>query len=194
MIISDFQRTNWAGADFAALPDDVHIQLESLAPAEPPENLAVLSVAVDGHPVEGQPGRLEVEIGNYSPTARRVACEVALGELAYRLEGVAPASGKITLSQDVALAETGWQIGNARLVETSDALAADDSRDFSLMVHPPAPIALVTRQRPTTCGRRAFSWSGRLPPICPANMAKRSAWPASIPRRSTPTRWPRPNW
>jgi Mg-chelatase subunit ChlD len=171
VIVSDFQRTNWAGANFATLPDDVHIQLESVAPPETLENLAVLAVSVDGHPVEGKASRLEVEIGNYSPTPRRVACEVALGELAYRLEGVAPATGKITLAQDVTLSAGGWQIGKARLVDQSDALVADDARDFALMVHQPAPMALVTRQRADDVRASSFYLERALAPYLPGEHA-----------------------
>ena len=44
VLVSDFQRSNWAKADFSPLPADTHIQFESTAPAEPPANLAILRV------------------------------------------------------------------------------------------------------------------------------------------------------
>ena len=48
VIISDFQRSNWAAVDFAVLPEDTLIQLESVAPPEPLANLAVLRVGTIG--------------------------------------------------------------------------------------------------------------------------------------------------
>src|SRR5205814_9219096 len=54
VIVSDFQRSNWAAADFAPLPADAKIQLDSVAPAEPLPNLAVLRVT---GPARGRPGR-----------------------------------------------------------------------------------------------------------------------------------------
>ena len=36
VIISNFQRCNWANVDFSPLPKDTRIQLESVAPAETP--------------------------------------------------------------------------------------------------------------------------------------------------------------
>ena len=35
IVVSDFQRANWAAADFSLLPADTAIQLESTAPATP---------------------------------------------------------------------------------------------------------------------------------------------------------------
>jgi hypothetical protein len=171
IVISDFQRTSWTNADFSVLPADTKIELETVAPAEPLENMAVLGVAVDGHPVQGKQSRLDVEIGNFAPTARRATCDVALGDLAYRLEGVCPANGKITLSQEVVLQSVGWKTGRARLVDQLDALSVDDQRDFALNVHVPAPLALVTRQRPDDVHASSFYLERALAPYPPGQHA-----------------------
>ena len=79
VIVSDFQRTNWATADFAVLPKDTLIKLESVAPREPASNLAVLNVSTQGRIEVGRPVRLQVEIGNYSPTSRQVRVDLRFG-------------------------------------------------------------------------------------------------------------------
>ena len=48
VVISDFQRSNWATADFSPLPKDTVIQLQSVAPKQTPANLAVLRAGVRG--------------------------------------------------------------------------------------------------------------------------------------------------
>ncbi|HEY1786321.1 MAG TPA: BatA domain-containing protein [Pirellulales bacterium] len=171
VVISDFQRTSWANADFSVLPADTKIELESVSPADPLENMAVLEVTVDGHPVQGKQSRLQVEVGNFSPTPHRAVCDVALGDLSYRLEGVCPANGKVTLSQDVVLDSTGWKTGRARFVDQLDALAVDDSRDFALNVHVPAPLALITRQRPDDVRASSFYLERALAPYPPGQHA-----------------------
>jgi hypothetical protein len=78
VVVSDFQRTAWAKADFGPLPKVTHIELKSTAPAEPPVNLAILRV--EGRTAGSQGStQLDVEVGNYSPTARKVTVEVAMG-------------------------------------------------------------------------------------------------------------------
>ncbi len=70
VVVSDFQRSTWAKADFSPLPADTQIQLESTAPPEPLANLAILRV--EGRTAGSQAStQLDVEVGNYSPTARK---------------------------------------------------------------------------------------------------------------------------
>ncbi len=146
VIVSDFQRTNWAAADFSTLPQDCRIQLESVAPAESPPNLAVLQVDSQGRLEQGRDVRLEVEIGNFSPTPRQVQVEALLGGSAYRLQGLCPPGIKTTLTTDARPRGAGWQTGEVRLVDVQDALAADDTRPFVLEIRPPPTFALFTRQ------------------------------------------------
>jgi hypothetical protein len=156
VIVSDMQRTNWAGPDFSVLPADTIVQVESMAPREPLANLAIRRSGVVGAASQGKAARVEIEVANFSPAARPVACEVALGEAAYRLEGNCPAQSTVTLSQEVTIAAEGWQAGHARLLDIDDALAADNQRAFVVEVKPPATYALVTRQSPTALNSSFF--------------------------------------
>lgn len=146
VIVSDFQRANWARADFSRLPADAKIQLESIAPATPPPNLAIL--AVSGRPQSSRGGsvQLAVEVGNFTPTPRKVTVEVAIGESTWRLDTTCPAGQSTTLSEQIELRSQGWQSGRARLVELDDAMAADNLRPLVVEIPPKPVYALITRQ------------------------------------------------
>jgi hypothetical protein len=146
IIVSDFQRTSWAAADFSGLPQDTVIQLESVAPKEPLSNLAILRVGGPSRAEQGREVRLEVEVGNYSMTARNARVEVVLGSAVYQLQGLCPPWMKTTLTADIAPQAAGWQGGEARLLDVQDALAADNSRAFVLEVRPLPMFVLLTRQ------------------------------------------------
>ena len=153
VVVSDFQRTAWTKADFSPLPADTHIQLESTAPPEPPANLAVLRV--DGHAAGSQGSvQLDVEVGNYSPTARKITVEAALGDSTWRLSGTCPPGRRTTLSDEIGVRRPGWQTGEARRVGVDDALAADNVCPFVLLVRPQPTYVLMTRQAK---GRKATS-------------------------------------
>jgi hypothetical protein len=146
VVISDFQRSNWATADFSVLPEDTCIQLESVALKEAPANLAVLRVGCRGRVESGREVRLEIEVGNFSPTPRQVQVELTLGEARYRLEGLCSPGNKTTLATEVRFREPGWQFGEARLMDLHDALPADNIHPLAVEVHPPPTYALITRQ------------------------------------------------
>ena len=154
VIVSDFQRASWAAADFSPLPQDTVIQLESVAAKEPLANLAILRVGVPGRIEQGREVRLEVEVGNYSPTARQAQVEIVLGAAVYRVQGLCPPGMKTTLTTEIATQATGWQSGQARLLDVQDALAADNTRPFVLEVRPHPNFVLLTRQPP---GRKPSS-------------------------------------
>ncbi len=149
VIVSDFQRTNWARADFGPLPADTLIQLESVAPQEPPANLAILATRLRGRAAPNTPAQFEVEVGNYAPTAQRAAVDVTLGDAAVRLEGLCPPGRATVLTQDITLPTAGWHVGAARLAGSSDALSADDQRPIAIRVANAPRYALITRQRDT---------------------------------------------
>ncbi len=146
IVISDFQRANWAGAKFSVLPSDTIIELESVAPAETPANLAIVRVAPQGRVERGRPFRLEVEIGNFSPTPRPVAVEVTVGEHQFRIQGTCTAGGNSTLVTEVTIPTEGWQVGEARLVGVEDGLSEDNRRALVVQVHPQPSYLLLTRQ------------------------------------------------
>jgi hypothetical protein len=145
VLVSDFQRTAWAKANFAPLPADTHIQLESTAPPEPLANLAILRV--DGHAAGAEGSvQLDVEVGNYSPSTRKVAVEVTLGNSTWRLAGTCPPGRRTTLKEEIGVRRPGWQTGEARLLGVDDALAADNVCPFALLVRPQPTYVLMTRQ------------------------------------------------
>ncbi|MBI3861977.1 MAG: BatA domain-containing protein [Planctomycetia bacterium] len=146
VVVSDFQRTNWATADFSVLPRETVIQLESVAPAETPANFAIVRVAPQQRIERARPFRLEVDVGNYSPTPRQVTLEIAIGKESQRLTGAATAGGRSTLVAEISLPAEGWQVGEARFLDVDDALPADNVRSFALEVHPQPQFLLLTKQ------------------------------------------------
>ncbi|WP_439624539.1 BatA domain-containing protein [Gemmata sp.] len=167
VIVSDFQRSNWASVDFGVLPAETLIQFESVAPAEALANLAVLRVATPGRVEQGRDVRIEVEVGNFSPAARQVQIEVAAGESVSRAEGLCAAGVRTTLAVEVPPRGTGWQTGLARIVGGRDALPADDSRPFVLDIRPLPSYALVTRQRPEERPSSSYYLERALSPLSP---------------------------
>ena len=149
VVVSDFQRANWARADFAQLPAGTKIQLELVAPEKPPPNVAILRAEGHARSSRGRSVQLEIEVGNFTPTARKVTVEVNLGESAWRLEGNCPAGGRTTLAEEIPLRSLGWQSGEARLAGVDDALSADDTRPLVARIRSRPTYALLTRQPST---------------------------------------------
>lgn len=146
VIISDFQRSNWASADFSQFPADTVIRLEAVAPEEAPANLAILRAGGRGRAEVGREARLEVEVGNFSSTPQQVRIEVALGETAHQLSGTCPPRTTTTLTGELLPRDAGWQVGQARLVGLEDALPDDNVRPLVLQVRPAPVYGLMTRQ------------------------------------------------
>jgi hypothetical protein len=148
VIFSDFQRSSWAKADFSALPADTVIKLESTAPKESLPNLAVLKAVARADSARAGSVRVEIEVGNFTPAARKMTVDVTLGETHRRLEGSCPAQGRLTLSEDLELPGSGWQWGQAELVGVGDddTLAADNVRPLAVQLRPKPTYALLSRQ------------------------------------------------
>lgn len=147
VVVSDFQRSNWAAANFGLLPEKTDIQLESISPPLAPPNVAVLKTECRVQTSLGRSVRLAVEVGNFSPVPREVTVEAQLGDRAYRLSGTCPARGRTTLTEEILRPrQEGWLSGQARLLGAEDALTADNSRSLALEIRPKPVYALVTRQ------------------------------------------------
>ncbi len=146
VVVSDFQRTNWANADFAALPADANIRLESVAPDEPAANLAVLGVSATGRVQAGRGVDLTVDVGNFSSLPQDVRVEVVLRDAVYQLSGKCLPHAQTTLRSEIVPRSEGWQTGRATLLGVSDALPADDTRACVLDVRPSPVYAVVTRE------------------------------------------------
>ncbi|MEW4453406.1 BatA and WFA domain-containing protein [Bremerella sp. JC817] len=138
IVISDFQRSGWGAAKFNVLPANTEIQLESTAPETAPDNMAIVSATCQ--PVGAQQDRmqLEVRVGNFSGNSRNVTVEANIGESVHRLEGSCAPRQVTLLTQEIPTTGQGWQSGQVRLLETSDAVAADNWR----------PIVAQLRGRP----------------------------------------------
>jgi hypothetical protein len=139
VIVSDFQRSNWARADFTALPVGTKIQFESVTARERPANFGIAAVRTTGAEANGAQAQLEVDVANGTEAARQVEVEVQLGQSLWRLKGSCQAERTATLTQEVELKEGGWLPGKARLVGCDDALAADNARSFVVHVQS-APV------------------------------------------------------
>jgi hypothetical protein len=183
VIISDFQRSNWATADFSVLPTGTHIDLESVAPAETLPNLAVLSVVAQGRAETGRDVRLEVEVGNYSETPQTVRTEVLLGKASVQLSGLCTPFAKTVLTGDILLPEAGWQTGEARLLGVNDALQEDNVRPCVLEVRPAPKLVLVTRQPATQRPSASYFIERALAPAESSGLSD----DASLDRRGRPT-------
>ncbi|MEN6451186.1 MAG: BatA domain-containing protein, partial [Thermoguttaceae bacterium] len=153
VLVSDFQRSSWGGANFSPLPADTHIQFESVAPAQPLANVAILRVEPRAADLSGST-QLAVEVGNYSPNDRKVTVEVSVGNSSWRLSGAAAAKRVTTLTEEIGARDQGWQPGEARLLGVDDALAADNVYHFVLRTRPAPKYVLLTRQ---AAGRRPTS-------------------------------------
>jgi hypothetical protein len=148
VIFSDFQRSSWAMADFSAVPAEVAIKLESTAPKDPLPNLAVLQATARADRARSGSVRVEIEVANFTPATRKMTVDVALGDKHRRLEGSCAAQSRVTLADDMELSGSGWQWGEARLVDVGgdDALAADNVRPLVVNIRPKPTYALLTRQ------------------------------------------------
>lgn len=146
IIISDFQRTSWATADFSPVPKGASIQFESVAPSQVPENLALLRVGARGRIEQGRDLPIEVDVGNYSHAPRQVEVDVTAGDATCRLSGLCPPGVKSTLTGTITPRMPGWIAGEARLSGIHDALPADDARPFVMNVRRLPVYALITRE------------------------------------------------
>lgn len=146
VVVSDFQRSNWAGADFSILPKETKIQLEAATSSDQLANVGVLGATIRAAGATGKEAQLEVEVGNYSSAARKVSVEAMIEGVASRMEGECPAGRRTTLSRTVRLTNPGWHVGEAKLVGIEDALAADDCRGFTLEIADTPQYAMLTRQ------------------------------------------------
>ncbi|MCH8829752.1 MAG: BatA and WFA domain-containing protein [Planctomycetes bacterium] len=173
-IVSDFQRTNWADADFSVLPSETEIQLQSISSGDDSANLALLRVSAQGRAEVGRELRLEVEVGNYSSTPRLVRAEISLGDAVYQLEGNCAPNSKTILTIDILPRKVGWLTGEARLIGIEDALPADNTRPCVLEVLPPPTYVLITRQPETLRPSSSYFIERGLMPMGPGEGRRQS--------------------
>jgi hypothetical protein len=149
VIFSDFQRSSWSKADFASIPAATAIKLESTSPKRPLPNLAIVKAAAHADRARSGSVRIEVDVANFTPAARKMTVDVSLGDAHRRLEGTCAAGQQVTLADDMELSGSGWHCGQAELVgiaAADDALAADNVRPLAVEIRPKPTYALITRQ------------------------------------------------
>ena len=156
VIISDFQRAGWSKADLTPLPEGTHIQWESVAAPETLPNLAILDVRVNTQDRSGGVSQCEIDVYNGTPNTRQAEVELQIGESLWSLKAMCPAGETTTLSQELQWKQTGWQAGEARLLDVDDALAADNVRPFA--VHIPAEPNYVILTRQSATANPSSSW------------------------------------
>lgn len=156
MILSDFQRSNWASADFSVIPETCEIELRSVADETDAANLAVLQVEVVGRPEIGREAEFTVQVGNYSDTPRQVRAELSIGAAVLPLEGFTQPRSKTTLSASVPLTRAGWQFGSIRIRGSeNDALPNDDELAVCVEAYQKPRLAILTRETQGTIGSAA---------------------------------------
>lgn len=149
VVVSDFQRTNWATVDLSRLPEATNVTLESTAPQDTLGNVGILNVGFSEKPTAGKSSTVAVEIGNYSKSARTVKVQIEIGDSVLNFEEICRPNVKTTVTKTVLLPDSGWQTGWATLIENEDALAADDRIPLVVQVIESPNITLVSRQPPS---------------------------------------------
>ena len=148
VIVSDFQRANWAAADFSVLPKDCQIELRSMAATEDTANLAVLDFAPQGRVESGREAEVAIRIGNYSDTPRNIRAEMQLGSAVIAFEGFCPARATASVGGRVPVNGEGWHFGFVKLVDVLDALPEDNQLAIGLHAYPQPRIAILSRDKP----------------------------------------------
>jgi hypothetical protein len=142
-LISDFQRANWAGANFGAIPPEIKTIFLSAAESRT-ENAAVVELAA--HPPS--PAVLEeveitCKVANYSTEQRTVALDLTFeGETNFNRELTIDAGMTETASFRLKIKNPGNYEGVAKIRE--DFLAADDKRYFTLNVAERVHVLILT--------------------------------------------------
>ena len=147
VIVSDFQRSNWATVDFSVLPAKCETKLESVTSDEKAANIAVLNLTTNGRVEADKEADVAVRLGNYSDTPRTVRVEVTLNSVVIPFEGHCAARSETSISGRVPIAGDGWHTGTARIVSADDALPADDTTAIGLQAWPQPKLAILTRDK-----------------------------------------------
>lgn len=147
VIVSDFQRTNWASAKFETLPENCEIRLESVAPEADSANFGIVDVRFGDRATVGGLSQLEIEIRNFSSEPRKISCAVELDDAAFVVDSFCPARDRTVVSHPIEIRTAGWKIGSVQILDHQDALREDDHFAFALETVANDEIKLVTRTR-----------------------------------------------
>lgn len=141
--ISDFQRTNWAAVNFAALPRDIDTTFVSVGNADG-ANVAVTSISIrPSAPASGEPVELTAEIANYGGRSDSVTVQLAFDDQP-------PLTREVALRPNaVATAEFRFRVNSAGSFEATvsvpvDDMTADDRRYAALDVSERVQIVVIS--------------------------------------------------
>jgi hypothetical protein len=168
--LSDFQRTNWAAVDFAAIPETVKTVLVSTA-EDNPSNLAITSIRLrPASPAVGESVELVCSVANYGAEARRVPMSLRLGEdeAQERILQVDPGM-TATASVRAQFDRSGIIEGTASIGE--DALGADNTRYVVVQVSERFPIVVLTTATPADRGASSRFLAAALDPFADGSSA-----------------------
>jgi hypothetical protein len=155
IIISDFQRSNWATLPLDRIPNDVNIQFHTVA--QPiTDNVALTSLQFSSDPIVNQPVNLEVELANYSDSDANVRCRIELAGMQRVIEANLRPQSTQTLSESITFENPGWVSGWGKLEGNLDTLASDDQRPLAIRVRPPVQTLLLTKQQPNEIPSAGF--------------------------------------
>lgn len=148
-VISDFQRSNWSDASFAALPKNARLFLVNVAGNTQRENRAVTNVEVPGSSVlAGGEVPLQITVANYSASPLNDTIEAIYdGGVTF----TAPVSARPWSVQQVPLRtqapSPGWHQLDVRL-KTGDAMPLDDVFHLPLQVQEQEEVVLASDDPP----------------------------------------------
>ncbi len=148
VIVSDFQRSNWASADFSILPKDCHISLRSIASNQDADNLAVLEFLPQGRIEADREADVSVRVGNFSDTPQHVRVELQIDNAVIPIEGHCAARSTVSLAGRIPVDGVGWHFGSVKLIDSSDALQDDDHLAIGFQAHPAPRMVIISRDRP----------------------------------------------
>lgn len=144
-IVSDLQRTNWAGVDFAPVPADTKIVFHRVGREALRPNACVTSLAVTPpQPIAGQACQVSVGLASYSdaPDRRDVILRADDGREWRRHDVALTPGAPVSVSFDVPFDKPGVHELTAEI--TPDPLVIDDRRFASVHVTARLPVVLCT--------------------------------------------------
>lgn len=146
VVLSDFQRSNWSGVDFAALPEGTQLRLESVAPEETSTNVGIVNIRASGRCRIGEPLGINVEMNHSGAVAIPVRIELTWDNLTQTTEQVCAPSARSQVTFEVVPRHEGWLEGQVRLLGARDALEADNTKVFVARARTAPEYILITRQ------------------------------------------------
>ena len=156
IVISDFQRSNWSNLFLDSIPKNTKIQLESVAPPEPLNNVAITGFRLSGRAIVDSDVILEFDVANYSDQDADIRANIDLNDMQQAVTGKVNAQSVGTLTASMKFAQPQWVSGWIELEGNSDAIVADDSRPIAFRIERPPKVVVLTKSSPKTEANSVF--------------------------------------